>query len=114
MHRSRLPSLILLSAILIGGVTPLQGQVTTPEEEFGFQIGADYQLINYTQLQAYWEKLARESDRMILQSIGETEEGRTQLMAIITSPENHRNLERYNEISRHLALAEGVSEREAR
>ncbi|MCK5653246.1 MAG: peptidase, partial [Gemmatimonadetes bacterium] len=93
---------------------PLQGQVTTPEQEFGVQIGADYQLVNYTQLQAYWEKLARESDRMILQSIGETEQGRTQLMAIITSPENHRNLEHYKGISRRLALAEGVPESEAK
>ncbi len=114
MHPSRLRSLFLLSALLIGSLAPLQGQVTTPEQEFGFQIGADYQLVNYTQFQAYWEKLARESDRMILQPIGETEQGRTQLMAIITSPENHQNLDRYKDISRRLALAEGISESEAR
>ena len=114
MHRSRLRPLFLLSGLLIGSLAPLQGQVTTPEQEFGFRIGADYQLANYTQLQSYWEKLARESDRMILQSIGETEQGRTQLMAIITSPENHRNLEHYKGISRRLALAEGVPESEAK
>ena len=41
MRRTRLRSLFLLSALLIGSLAPLQGQVTTPEQEFGFQIGAD-------------------------------------------------------------------------
>ena len=35
-------------------------------------------------------------------------------MAIITSPENRLNLDRYREISRRLAKAKGVSEEEAR
>ena len=35
-------------------------------------------------------------------------------MAIVSSPENIRNLAKYKEISRKLALAEGVSEQEAR
>ncbi|MGH7466323.1 MAG: M14 family metallopeptidase, partial [Longimicrobiales bacterium] len=52
--------------------------------------------------------------RMVLDTIGVSEEGRTQLMAIITSPENHRSLDRYREISRRLALAEGLSDDEAR
>ncbi len=91
-----------------------QTRVTTPMEEFGHEIGADYVLPNYQQLMRYWQKLARESDRMVLDTIGTTAEGRPMLMAIITSPENHRNLARYKEISRRLALAEGVSEEEAR
>ena len=35
-------------------------------------------------------------------------------MAIVTSPENHRNLARYREISRRLALAEGLTDDLAR
>ena len=103
---------LILSFLLL---TPsLSGQVTTPEQEFGFPIGTDYELANYTQLQAYWVRLAGESDRMVLDTIGFTEEGRPQLMAILTSPENHRKLSRYKEIARRLASAEGVSEEEAR
>lgn len=90
-----------------------QTGITTPEEHFGHQIGADYFLANYVQLQSYWEKLAGESERMVLEPIGKSEEGRIQLMAIITSPENHRNLARYKEISQQLARAEGISEEEA-
>lgn len=89
-------------------------QITTPEQEFGYPIGADYELVTYAQLQSYWEKLARESDRMILDTIGTTEEGRPQLMAILTSPGNHGNLSRHKDIARRLALAEGISEEGAR
>ena len=41
-----------------------QPRITAPKEEFGFNIGDDYQLANYMQLEAYWKKLARESDRV--------------------------------------------------
>ena len=51
---------------------------------------------------------------MILESIGQTEEGREQWMATITSPANHANLARYKEIAERMAKAEGVSEAEAR
>lgn len=96
--------------------TPLESQnkITTPEEQFNHAIGDDYWLATYTQLVEYWTKLEQESPRMILEEIGKTSEGRTMIMAIITSPENHKNLVRYKEISRSLALAEGLTENEAR
>jgi hypothetical protein len=47
---------------------------------------------NYRQIAAYWHKLDRESDRMIVQEICKTAEGRPHLMAIVTSPENHRKI----------------------
>lgn len=109
--RRSLSVLLLLGLALVA--LPASAQVTTPEQEFGHAIGADYELVNYSQLQAYWEKLARESDRMVLDTIGYTEEGRPQLMAILTSPENHRNLARYKEIARRMALAKDVTESEA-
>jgi hypothetical protein len=92
----------------------LPAQVTTPEEQFGHQVGANYELVNYTELQEYWQRLAVESDRMVLDTIGWSEEGRPQLMAILTSPENHRNLSHFKDIARRMALAEEVSEAEAR
>ena len=88
-------------------------QITTPQEALGFNLGDDYMVANYTQLEAYWKKLASESDRMKLVSIGKTEEGRDQWMAIISSPENIRNLDKYKQIARRLALSEGVSEDQA-
>ncbi len=106
--------LVLAPALVPAPATAAQSRVTTPMEEFGSNIGDDYFLANYQQLVAYWTKLAQESDRMKLEVIGETEQGRPMYMAIITSPENHRNLARYKEIAARLALAEGVDEEAAR
>ena len=103
----------MLSAAPTAGLRA-QGRITMPKEQLGFNIGDDYHLANYTQLSAYWQKLDRESPRMVLEEIGRTAEGRPHYMAIITSPENHRNLARYKEISRRLALAEGLTDDEAR
>ena len=89
-------------------------KVTTPEAFFGHQIGADYVLPNYTKFTEFVRKLDAESDRMTVQSIGKTAEGRDQLMAIITSPENHKNLQKYKDIARRLALAEGLTDEQAR
>src|SRR5881628_1360209 len=74
-------------------------RITTPRQALGFDIGDDYHLATYTQLDAYWHTLARQSPRMVLREIGKTAEGRTQLMAIITAPENHKRIARYQEIA---------------
>src|SRR5262245_38022805 len=84
--------------------------VTTPKDHFGFNIGDDYCLANYQQLTTYWAKLERESDRLKVVNIGTSAEGRPQLMGVVTSPANHRELARHQSIARRLALAEGVSE----
>src|ERR1039457_2378310 len=98
-------------AIALATLAPAQTgrKITTPKEALGFEIGDDYYLANYTQLTAWWQKLAKESDRVKLVEIGKSEEGRPQWMAIITSPENHRKLARYKEIARKLALAVGLT-----
>jgi len=88
-------------------------KITSPKEALGFNIGDDYRLANYTQLDSYWHKLASESDRMKLVDIGPTAENRRQYMAIISSPDNLRNLERFKQISQKLAHAEGLSDEEA-
>ena len=103
-----------LSLVFFATVAQGQAHITSPKEQFGHNIGDDYWLANYDQFQEYWRKLAKESDRMKLVEIGKSAEGRPQLMAIISSPENIKKLDRYKEISRRLALAEGLPEDQAR
>ncbi|MGH8437105.1 MAG: M14 family metallopeptidase [Pseudomonas sp.] len=101
--------------LVISAASALSAQrITSPKEQFGHNFGDDYFLANYQQISAYWHKLDAESERMIVREIGKTAEGRPHLMAIVTSPENQRNLARYQDISRRLALAEGVTEQQAR
>ncbi|MBI5771628.1 MAG: peptidase [Verrucomicrobia bacterium] len=88
--------------------------LTSPKEHFGFAIGDDYHLANYTQTEAYFKKLAAESDRLRLVDIGRTEEGRTQWMMIASAPENLKQLARYQEIARRLARAEDLTGEQAK
>lgn len=117
MHTSRSFVLTFLSAAVT--LLPLvhaqkPRSITTPTQQFGHEIGADYQLVNYTQETEYLQKLARESDRMKLVDIGLTAEGRHQYMAIMSSPENMKNLEHYRDISQKLALAKGLTNDQAK
>lgn len=113
MMLPRLFLLVLLgfsSAALLRGAAPL----TSPKQHFGFAIGDDYQLATYTQTEAYFKKLAAESDRARLVDIGRTEEGRTQWMMVFSAPENLAKLDRYREIARRLARAEDLTDDQAR
>ena len=110
-------SLVFAAALALSSSAPsaeAQAKITSPKEQFGFTIGDDYRLANYTQLTAYLKKLDAESDRMKLESIGRTAEGREQWMAIVTSPANHKNLAHYKEIAGRLARAEGLTDDQAK
>jgi hypothetical protein len=88
--------------------------VPSPKSHFGFNIGDNYQLANYTQTEAYLQKLAAASNKMKLQSIGTTEEGRTQYMVIVSDPANLSKLAKYKSISQQMARAEGLSDTDAK
>ncbi len=87
---------------------------TSPRDHFGFAIGDDYHLATYTQTEAYFKKLAAESNRVRLVDMGRTEEGRTQWMLVISSPKNLGKIARYQEIARTLARAENLTDAQAR
>jgi hypothetical protein len=105
--------LFLLVTVLFSPSILAQNKNTTPREAMGFDAGEDYHLASYTQLSAYWKKLAGESERMSLVEIGKTSEERPMYMAIITSPQNHLQLDRYKMIAKSLALAEDLSDSQA-
>jgi hypothetical protein len=106
--------LAVVVCLLLAAPAVTAQTITTPKQHFGFNIGDDYQLATYTQFVEYWKRLDRESDRMKVVEIGRTAEGRSQLMAIITSPQNFKKLDRYKEIARRLALADGLTDEQAR
>src|SRR5580700_2022776 len=105
---------MLLQAQTIPASTPPPlPNIPTPKDHFGFNIGDNYQLANYTQTEAYFKKLASASDRVKLVVIGQTEEGRDQLMLIVSSPANIKQLDRYKTISQQLAHAESLTPEQA-
>ena len=118
LRRSR--SFLLLGALALVAASPAPiasqavAPVTSPLQQFGANIGDDYFLATYGQLEAYWKRLDAESDRIRLVDIGRTEEGRTQWMAVISAPENLARVERYRDIAARLARAEGLTDDDAR
>jgi len=110
--RIAIPSLLVF---MLGVVSDAVGQIPTPESVFGFEVGADFELINYEQSLAYFERLAAASDRIELQEIGRTSFGRPWHVALISSAANLRDAERYRQISRQLAYpADDMTDEDAR
>jgi hypothetical protein len=112
-RKSKLPVPFWLALILSFSSAFAQAQTISPPKIGQYTVGDDYFLANYTQLLDYWNKVAKESDRIKLQEIGKTAEGRPIVMAIITSPANHKKLARYKEISQRLGRAEGLTDEQA-
>ncbi len=108
------PAARLAAVLAIAALWPAFAQKNINPPKVGeHTVGEDYFLANYTQLLQYWNTLAKESDRMKLVEYGKTAEGRPMVMAIITSPANHRKLAHYKEISQRLARAEGLNDEQA-
>jgi hypothetical protein len=114
MHRRARLGTALAAALLCAANVAAQTTITSPKQQFGFNIGDDYQLATYDQFMAYWQKLDKESPRMQVIEIGKTEEGRPHLAAIVTAPENFAKLDRYKQISQQLHAAKGITEQQAR
>ncbi|MCE1198396.1 MAG: M14 family metallopeptidase, partial [Marinilabiliales bacterium] len=106
--------ILLLSVFLLQLLAGLSGQnVPSPLAHFGFSIGDNYRLATYSATEAYFRKVAAASDRVKLVDMGPTEEGRRQIMMVVSSPENIRNLDHYKEISMKLARAEQLTPADA-
>ena len=91
---------IFVLAVLLG-VQIVQAQ-TSPEQFLGFKVGEDRKLADYSQIMAYFQKLAQETPKMKLFTIGETTLKKPMIMAAISTPENLAKLDQYKEITHKL------------
>ncbi len=74
-------------------------QLKSPEEFLGFPVGADYKIADYETIQNYFKHLAANSNMIVYEEIGKTVQKRDMFMAIISTEENIKNLEKYRKIS---------------
>ncbi len=103
----------ILTAFILAWMQATAQHIPSPTEHFGFAIGDDYQLANYTQTEAYFKKLAEASDRVLMEVAGKTSEGRDQYLIIVSSPENLAKIDHYKDISQKMARVE-ISPEEAK
>jgi len=107
---------LALAAIL--SLSSFLSAQTSPEAFLGFKVGADRKLADYNQIQAYFAKLASESPKIKIETIGTTTLKKPLIMAVITAEENMARLDEYRAISQKLKdprlLAPGEAEKLAK
>ncbi len=91
-----------------------RAQVPTPESVLGYRVGADHRLTTFEESIDYFQRLDRASDRIELREIGRSSFGRPVHVALISSAENLRDVERHREAWLRLAHPEGLTDEEAR
>ncbi len=97
-----IPLVLAFSLLLTVGLVA-QTALRTPEQAFGFRVGSDRQLVNWTQLTGYLTELSKASDKLRIVDIGRTTMGKPLIAAVVSSKDNIARLDRYREIVRELA-----------
>ncbi len=106
----------LLSIILTFTFLPLTlgAQVPEPGDYFGHQVGADYTLIGWQKIVDYFQLLDQGSERLSLETLGQTTNDNPMVMAVISSSENLSRLDEIRAASRRIADPRGLSEDDAK
>ncbi len=84
--------------LTVASQAPAQN-ITTPEDFFGFQLGADGELARWDKIVEYFDMLDGSSDRIRVENLGPSTEGHPYLLVIITSKANMENLDRLREVN---------------
>ncbi|MCH8246827.1 MAG: peptidase M14 family protein [Bacteroidetes bacterium] len=92
--------------------TAQDAQILSPEEYFGFEMGADRQLARWDKLVEYYELLGEQSSRLIVVNSGPSTMGNPFLILFISSPDNLARLDELKQINAILSDPRGYSDLE--
>jgi hypothetical protein len=95
-------SLRLCGILLLLSLTAF-AQIPSPKDALGFTPGDDRKLASWALVVDYFKKLGAASDRIKFEEIGKSTMGAPFVYATISSPNNLKNLEKFNEINKKLA-----------
>lgn len=105
-----LPRLLCAQAVPIAAPAALE----SPEAFFGFKMGAEGELAGWSDIQRYFETIAKASDRVELVDAGPTTDGHRLIGAIISAPENISRLPAIRAANLRLADPRAMAPPEAR
>ena len=77
-----------LFALLTAIAAPIAAQVPTPESVLGFRVGQDSMLASWRQIGDYFTRLAAASNKLRVDTLGPTVQGRPYLVVTISDPAN--------------------------
>lgn len=89
------------------------GEVRSPEEFFGFRMGADRELAAWPEIRKYFEITAAASDRVDIVDVGPTTDGNRLIAAIVSSPANLARLEEIRTANLRLAEPRSIGASDA-
>ncbi len=93
---------------------PVSDTVPSPTKFLGHLAGAPDELSKVAQIHGYFRALDAASDRVQVEVIGTSEEGREILLAMISDPANLADLGRYKDVTARLADPRATSREDAR
>jgi len=99
--------MLLAWAGMLVTLAPAQ-TIPTPEQYFGFKIGADKKLARYDKVVEYLHKIADHSDRVRVRNLGPTTNGNPFVIVEIAAAETIKNLDRYKQLQRKLYFQGGA------
>lgn len=94
---------MLRAALGLAAALALPAAIPSPQSHFGHPIGADCTVLDWERVVSYFRALESNSDRLRVQELGKSTEGRPFIAAVIAAPATLRNLERYRWIQQKLA-----------
>jgi hypothetical protein len=112
------PSAIVLLALALGGAPrPAAAQdqhITSPEEFFGFRMGADRKMARWDRMVEYYQLLGKTSPKLEVVNMGPSTMGNPFLLVIISSPANLSRLEELRQVNAKISDPRGIPEAEIR
>ena len=79
------------------------GDITTPEQFLGFEVGADRSLAGWHEIVQYLRLIEGQTDRMNVTEIGRSTEDQPFLLCTISSAENLERLEEFRQVQQSLS-----------
>src|SRR5688572_24904434 len=79
------------------------GAIPSPKSILGFTPGEDRTMVDWTQITNYFARLDQSSDRVLVQTMGQSTLKRPVIVAFISARENILALQKYKDIQRQLA-----------
>ncbi|MBA7664381.1 hypothetical protein ES703_72442 [subsurface metagenome] len=88
----------------------MSNKITSPEQFFGFQMGADKKIARWDKIVEYFNLLDEQSDRIKVVNLGPSTEGHPTLLVAVSSAENIKNIDYLKEVNAKLDDPRGLND----
>src|SRR6185369_11760325 len=96
-------SISFFLTVFLSITSAAQSTIPSPKSVLGFTPGDDRTVAGWSQITDYFERLDRASDRVLVQTLGQSTLKRPLIVAFISARENILALAKYKEIQQRLA-----------